>query len=56
VLVDRRGHRVAERRIKRLRMPLTLVFYLPASSHPTRSTVVFRDGSQVARSSPLLVR
>ena len=56
VLVDRRGHRIAERRIKRLRMPVTLVFYLPASSHPTRWTVVFRDGSRVARSSPLLVR
>lgn len=56
VLVDRRGHRIAERRIKRLRMPVTLVFYLPASSHPTRWTVVFRDGSRVARSSSLLVR
>jgi uncharacterized delta-60 repeat protein len=51
VLVDRRGHRIAERRIKRLRMPVTLVFYLPASTHPTRWTVVFRDGRRVARSS-----
>jgi hypothetical protein len=54
VLVDRRGHRIAERRIKRLRMPVTLVFYLPASSQPARWTILFRDGSRVAHSSFLV--
>jgi uncharacterized delta-60 repeat protein len=51
VLVEHRGHHLAERRIKRLRMPVTLVFYLPANRHPTRWTVVFRDGRKVAHSS-----
>jgi uncharacterized delta-60 repeat protein len=55
VLVDRRGHRLTERRIKHLRMPVTLVFYLPKSRGPTRWTVVFREGRAVARSSPLVV-
>jgi hypothetical protein len=55
VLVDRRARRITELRIKRLRMPATIVLFLPANSHPTRWTVVFRDGSRVAYTSSLVV-
>jgi uncharacterized delta-60 repeat protein len=55
VLVDRRGHRIAQRQLEHLRLPLTLVFYLRHSSHSTSWTVLLRDGRRVARSSPVLV-
>ncbi len=48
VVLERHGHRIAHRRINRVRMPATLRFYLPASPAPTRLTVSFHNGRKAA--------